>query len=155
VLAPDDLAPLLADNQAADGRHLIVGDPDGDHRLWLLDPDPGQPLAAIVPLDDDLPIRIAGLLRLRRKLIGRSSGSVPKALDITRRQRRRLILLLRALDGHLADATYREIAEALHGIESVNRYPWKTSSIRGQTIRLVKDAIGLMKGGYRKLLRGS
>ena len=26
--------------------------------------------------------------------------------------------------------------------------------VRGQTIRLVKDAIGMMRGGYRKLLRG-
>ena len=62
--------------------------------------------------------------------------------------------MIRALDGHLADASYREIAGALFGTAAVTRYAWKTSSIRGQTIRLVKDAIATMRGGYRKLLRG-
>lgn len=62
--------------------------------------------------------------------------------------------MVRALDGHLSRASYREIAEALYGSDQVARYPWKTSSIRGQTIRLVKDAVATMNGGYRKLLRG-
>ncbi|MBV8106727.1 MAG: DUF2285 domain-containing protein, partial [Hyphomicrobiales bacterium] len=54
----------------------------------------------------------------------------------------------------LADASYREIAHALYGAEAVARYAWKTSSIRGQTIRLVQDAVRMMRGGYLKLLRG-
>jgi len=62
--------------------------------------------------------------------------------------------MIRALDGHLAGASYREIAYALYGREAVARYAWKTSSIRGQTIRLVQDARRMMRGGYRKLLRG-
>ncbi len=62
--------------------------------------------------------------------------------------------MIRALDGHLAEASYREIALTLYGSEAVARYAWKTSSIRGQTIRLVQDAIRMMRGGYRKLLRG-
>jgi hypothetical protein len=39
--------------------------------------------------------------------------------------------------------------------EAVARYAWKTSSIRGQTIRLVQDAVRMMRGGYRMLLRGA
>jgi len=62
--------------------------------------------------------------------------------------------MVRALDGHQAQASYREIALTLYGPAAVARYPWKTSSIRGQTIRLVKDAVVTMEGGYRKLLRG-
>ncbi len=62
--------------------------------------------------------------------------------------------MIRALDGHLAGASYREIALALYGTQAVARFPWKTSSIRGQTIRLVTDAVAMMNGGYRKLLRG-
>jgi hypothetical protein len=62
--------------------------------------------------------------------------------------------MLRALDGHLARASYREIADALFGPEAAARYVWKTSSIRGQTIRLVTDAVRTMKGGYCQLLRG-
>jgi hypothetical protein len=63
--------------------------------------------------------------------------------------------MVRALDGHRAGASYREIAQTLHGPGAIARYPWKTSSVRGQTIRLVKDAAVIMEGGYRTLLRGS
>jgi len=47
------------------------------------------------------------------------------------------------------------VAMALYGPEAVARFPWKTSSVRGQTIRLVADAVAMMDGGYRKLLRAS
>jgi hypothetical protein len=105
-------------------------------------------------LDDDFQVRVLRLIRFQRRLTGRSSGPLPEGWQITRRHHQRLSLMVRALDGHLADASYREIADALYGAEAVTRYAWKTSSIRGQTIRLVKDAIGMMRGGYRKLLRG-
>ena len=111
-------------------------------------------LAALLPLDDDFRLRVLSLIRFQRRLVGRASGPPPKAWLITRRHRRRLILMIRALDGHLAEASYREIAHALYGAEAVARYAWKTSSIRGQTIRLVQDAVRMMRGGYRRLLRG-
>ena len=111
-------------------------------------------MAAIVPLDDDGLQRMAGLLRFLRRLSGQSPGPLPGAQALTDRLRTRLVLMVRALDGHLARASYREIALALHGAEAVARYPWKTSSVRGQTIRLVRDASVLMQGGYRKLLQG-
>ena len=79
---------------------------------------------------------------------------IAEGLEHHPRHLRRLALMLRALDGHLARASYREIANALFGSEAVARYAWKTSSIRGQTIRLVKDDVRTMKGGYRRLLRG-
>ena len=138
----------------ADGDHIVVEDAAGDHHLWLRDVRTGQKLAALLPLDDDFRVRVLSLIRFQRHLTGRSSGPPPKAWQITRRHRQRLTLMVRALDAHLADASYREIAEALYGAEAVTRYAWKTSSVRGQTIRLVKDAIGMMRGGYRKLLRG-
>jgi hypothetical protein len=111
-------------------------------------------MAAIIPLDQTVLLRVAGLIRLRRRLAGMSVGPIPSGWDLTTRLRQRLILMVRALDGHQARASYREIALALYGPAAVARYPWKTSSIRGQTIRLVKDAIVTMDGGYRKLLRG-
>jgi hypothetical protein len=138
----------------ADGGHLVVEDASGDHHLWFRDVRAGQKLAALLPLDDDFRVRVLSLIRFQRRLTGRSSGPLPKAWQITRRHRQRLTQMVRALDAHLADASYREIADALYGAEAVRRYPWKTSSVRGQTIRLVKDAIGMMRGGYRKLLRG-
>ena len=111
-------------------------------------------MAAIIPLDESVLLRVAGLLRLQRRFAGKSPGPLPRGWDLTARLRQRLILMVRALDGHQAQASYREIALALFGPDAVAKYPWKTSSIRGQTIRLVKDAVVTMEGGYRKLLRG-
>jgi hypothetical protein len=153
-LSASDVDDPRADLQRADGRHILFEDPEGDHRLWLPNIWIGDRLAGLVVLDDKFALRIAALQRLYRRLAGRSPGPLPKAWRITRRHQRRLTLMLRALDGHLDQASYREIADALFGAEAVARYAWKTSSIRGQTIRLVKDAILMMKGGYRKLLSG-
>jgi hypothetical protein len=137
-----------------DGTHVVLIEGESAHRLWLRGVSLGAPLAALVPLDDNVALRIAGLQRFCRRLTGRPAGPLPQAWTITARLRIRLVLMLRALDAHLARASYREIAQALYGPDVVARYPWKTSSIRGQTIRLVKDAIATMEGRYRKLLRG-
>ena len=59
---PRALGALLTDQAGIDGRHVIVADAVGEHRLWLRDPTPGRPLAAIIPLDKDFITRIASLL---------------------------------------------------------------------------------------------
>ena len=153
-LVSSDLAGQLIAYDGRDGRHVILQDLQGAHRVWLRDVQAGAGMAAIIPLDESVLLRVAGLLRLQRRFAGKSPGPVPRGWDLTARLRQRLILMVRALDGHQAQASYREIALALYGPAAVVRYPWKTSSIRGQTIRLVKDAIVTMEGGYLKLLRG-
>jgi hypothetical protein len=153
-LTEDDLAPARASIRDSDGVQLVVIDPSGDHHVWLPSVREGQKLAALLPLDDDFQLRVRSLIRFQQRLARRASGPPPRAWLLTRRHRRRLILMIRALDGHLADASYRKIAHTLYGAEAVARYAWKTSSIRGQTIRLVQDALRMMRGGYRKLLRG-
>ena len=153
-LVSSDLAGQLNAYDGSDGRHVILEGPQGAHRLWLRDVHTGTPLAAIIPLDDNVLLRVEGLLRVQRHLAGDSAGPVPRGWELTQRLRQRLVRMVRALDGHQAQASYREIALALYGPAAVARYPWKTSSIRGQTIRLVKDAVVTMEGGYRKLLRG-
>ena len=64
--------------------------------------------------------------------------------------------MLRALDGWQAHASYREIAAVLLDplVHSQSRREWLTSPRRAQIIRLVKDAIRRMRGGYRDLLSG-
>lgn len=64
----------------------------------------------------------------------------------------RLINTLRALDGHLSGASYRVIAECLFGSARLNVEPWKSSTIRDATVRLVRNGVALMRGGYRKFL---
>ena len=64
----------------------------------------------------------------------------------------RLVLALRALDGRLDDATYREIATALYGEAGVSDRGWKSHDLRDRTIRLVRFGLGMMRSGYRRLL---
>ena len=154
-LVPSDLAGQLNAYDGSDGHHVVLQALQGAHRLWLRDVQTGTAMAAIIPLDDSVLLRVAGLLRLQRRFAGELAGPVPRGWELTERLRRRLILMVRALDGHQARASYREIALALFGQAAVARYPWKTSSIRGQTIRLVRDAVFTMEGGYRRLLRGN
>ena len=147
---------VLAERAGADGRHLIVRGTNGDLRLWLADAalPADRPVAAVLPLDDDLPVRAATALRLWTQIVGQGAGAEPDPLPLTRQRRDRLMLTVRALDGHLDRASYREIAEALFGAHRVEREAWKTSSLRDRTIRLVKNGEALMRAGYRKLLRG-
>lgn len=108
----------------------------------------------MLPLDGSFHIRVDAALRFQRWLLGRAAGPVPRALSITPRHRQRLVRMVRALDGRMTGATYREIAGVLFDRTWLSAADWKTSSIRGQTIRLVKDAHTMMRGGYLRLLAG-
>ena len=111
-------------------------------------------LPTIMPLDDDLPTRAEAALRLWGRIGGQAAGHGREPLALTRQRRDRLVFMVRALDGHLAEASYRQIAEVLFGARRLEREVWKTSSLRDRTIRLVKGGLALMRAGYRKLLRG-
>lgn len=133
----------------AAGRCLILGDgADAVHLTLLNRARPGRPLAVIVPLDADLPARIAAAVGLWRHL---GTGRGPRGLTAQKRQR--LIQMLRAVDGRRCGAAHREIAAALFGAARVAGEPWKTSSLRDTTLRLVRDGLHMVNGGYRGLLR--
>lgn len=152
---PRALGALLADEVGIDGRHVVVADAAGEHRLWLRDPTPGKPLAAIVPLDKDFVTRIASLLRFHRRLLGRTPGPLPRGWPLTAYRLARLDLMLRALDLRQDGATYRQIAAAL-GRDKDTALPaieWKVSAARSFAVRLVRDAKAFVNGDYRKLLR--
>ncbi len=136
----------------------IHSGPDGD-RLGLVagsdlrvlisgDPAPDGMLAALVILDRYGAERLDAVARLIR-----ASSTVPPDARLTRQRRGRLRRVLRALDGHCAGAAYRAVAEALFGPRRVTAQPWKTCSLRDTTIRLVRDGMALLRGGYRRLLR--
>lgn len=109
-------------------------------------------LAAIVPLDANLPARLAALSRLWRALA--PGGGVLHDL-VSPQRRARLKAMLRALDARDDGAAYRDIAAALYGPARVAAEPWKTSSLRDVTLRLVRDGRTMVAGGYRTLLRSS
>ena len=138
-----------------DGRHVIVADATGEHRLWLRDATPGLPLAAVVPLDKDFLTRIASLLRFHRRLLGRTAGPLPRGWPLTAYQLARLDLMFRALDLRERGATYREIAAELGRDDAakLSASDWKMSASRSFAVRLVRDGMAMMNGAYRKLLR--
>ena len=145
------LTPIFR-RQANDGEHWIITDSQGRFPLLLsagIEPD--TPVASVIPLDGNFSARADAALRLWRLLTGQRYRPPD---PLTRLQRLRLVLALRALDGHLAGATYREIAEVLFGTSRVpTGAPWKTHDLRGRTIRLVRTGLKLMRGGYLDLLR--
>lgn len=74
--------------------------------------------------------------------------------DMTMQRRRRLLLALRALDGRIEAASYRDLAAGLFGAARVPvGAAWKTHDLRSRTMRLFADAVRLRDGGYRALLR--
>ncbi|MDR3514001.1 MAG: DUF2285 domain-containing protein [Caulobacteraceae bacterium] len=88
---------------------------------------------------------------------GRAAPPPPGTAALTGMQRRRLILLLKAHDVHEAGGGPRDIATAL-GDGAQARLPaveWKDSAARRMANRLLRDAIGLVDGGYRALLAGA
>ena len=151
--AAPNLAGLAPAEQhvASDGTYLIVRHETGRITAVMVGgATAATPLAALIPLDASFAARSAAALRLWRML---SQGELQRAPDpLTRQRRQRLRLALRALDGRLANATYRELAQGLFGGPQDSDH-WKTHELRDQTIRLVRIGFDLMRGGYRALLR--
>jgi hypothetical protein len=152
---PRDIAALggqVIEHIDPDGRHLVIRD-HGELRLWMPHVSADQPLSVVIPIDQEAETRIKRALGFWH-WIARPASPITEPFPLTEQQRDRLILMLRALDGRLAKASYREIAEALFGAHRLEREAWKTSSLRDRTIRLVRGSFTLMQSGYRKLLRG-
>ena len=148
--APPPCPSPRAEQTASDGRHLLFRSVDGrDVQVHVLDASgPETPLAAVIPLGPDLPERVAALLDAWHALANRPPVRDP----LTPQRRQRLILGLRALDGRAAGASYRALASGLFGAERVpSGAAWKSHDLRSRTLRLVADATGLMRGGYRAL----
>jgi hypothetical protein len=144
-----DHPALVARRTGEDGQHLLVDSTRGQCQLWLPDPQAGRrPLAAVILLDELTPHRAEAALRFWRLLRDKPPHRAEHPPDL-----RRVFSLLRALDGHLGGASYRKIAERLFGMARVAADPWKTSSLRDATIRLVRGGVTLMRGGYRKFLK--
>jgi hypothetical protein len=149
-----DLTHATVHTQPGGESAIILADPDGEHHLVAGAIDPAQPLAVLLPLDDSFHVRVEAALRLHRRLSGRAAGRIPRAHTLTPRHRLRLVRMVRALGGRSSGATYREIAAVLFESHRQSATEWKTSSIRAQTIRLVKDAETMVRGGYLRLLAG-
>jgi hypothetical protein len=138
--------------QASDGWHVLLRIRGLEHRLWLKErPVAESAYAAELPFDQDFEIRAHAARRLWRTLNGRPAG--PAFHELSPQRRQRLALALRALDGRIEGNSYRAVAEGLFGAKRIPERAWKTHDLRNRTIRLVQTGFGLMRGGYRELLR--
>ena len=135
----------------ADGRYgHLVGLPPANQALIEGAASTTVPVALVLPLDTLFEDRVEAARRLRRALV---RGARVKPYGITPHRRRRLKLVLRALDGYLAGEDYRAIARGLFGARVPNDATWRTHSLRSFTVRLVREGRALMRGGYLALLR--
>ncbi|WFU23205.1 DUF2285 domain-containing protein [Bradyrhizobium sp. CB1717] len=80
-----------------------------------------------------------------RAINGRPPG--PPIALLSAQRRKRLALSLRALDGHMDGASYRDIAVVLFGPRRISEQAWKTHPLRSRIIRLLKAGLALMRGG--------
>lgn len=72
---------------------------------------------------------------------------------LTPQRRIRLRQMLRTVDARLESATYRAIAEALFPGHQIETSSFASNALRETTIRLARDGMKLVRGGYRSLLR--
>jgi hypothetical protein len=148
-----DLRHLLG-HRASDGEYLLLEPTRSQQRLPVVligGATAATPAAAVIPLDKNFPARAAAALHLWRAVAEPSSDR--SVNGFTPARRRRLTLVLRALDAHLAGEAYRTIAQGLFGQRRVpSGSSWKTHDLRDRTIRMVRTGLDLMRGGYRKLL---
>ena len=149
-------ASIAASLGTDDGRHVLVDDPDGRHRVWLIEDVRAHGSAFLIPFDDDFGARLHSLQRLHRRLTGKRTGPPLRSLRLSPLQRARLTLQVRALDGEQAGASRREIASVLldPSARTIPAIEWKNAALRKKVNRVVASAIALMNGGYLMLLRG-
>lgn len=148
--------PLGTEHVGGDDHSAVLDDPAGLHYLSLSGSGDAKWQVVILPLDETAELRLEAIGRFLRRLRGRSGGPLSAGLQLTPQRRTRLIQLLHALDFRLAGASPRDIAAALLDPEEADlpAVEWKSSATRRKANRLISDALALMKGGYRKLLRG-
>jgi len=146
---PDPTAePTLA---AAEGHYIhLAALPPANQALIAAPSFTDSAVALVLPLDGLFEDRVDTARRLWRALV---RGARVKPVGFTAQRRRRLKLVLRALDGHIAGEDYRGIARGLFGARVPSDAAWRTHSLRSFTIRLVREGRALMRGGYLGLLR--
>ena len=109
-----------------------------------------QALAALLILDDLLPDRLTALARFWAAIKNRRAPADPR---VTPQRQRRARLMLRVVDARVAGASYRQIAAQLFPNLKHDSATWVENPVRETTVRLARDCLAFVRGGYRKILR--
>lgn len=139
-----------------DGRHVLIGDPDGYHQLWFVGGFTAHGNSFIIPRGEDFATRMHAAERFDRFLGGERSGPLMRSLQLSLHQRKRLTLQLRAFDGVAEGASRREIAAILLDPQArdVPAIEWTNAALRKRINRIIARAVLTVNGGYLALLRG-
>ena len=136
-------------------QHLAVSDGLRRIRLDIVD---GTLLQGPVRLH----YRLAGfadaepqLLTLQRLLALHRLGRFARGLHPRERKAERWTMMLRAHDLSVAGASQREIATELFGLDVSREWRRRSDYLRLRIQRLLREANGLVHGGYLDLLGGS
>ena len=109
-----------------------------------------QALAALLIIDDLLPDRLTALARFWAAIKNRRAPADPR---VTPQRQRRARLMLRVVDARVAGATYRQIAAQLFPNLKHDSETWVENPVRETTVRLARDGLAFVRGGYRRILR--
>jgi hypothetical protein len=95
------------------------------------------------------------LLTMQRLLALHRLGRFARGLHSRETKAERWVMMLRAHDLSMAGASQREIAAELFGLDDTQDWRTRSDYLRLRIQRLLRDANGLIHGGYLDLLRGS
>lgn len=152
---PRHFGPILAEKEDVTGLHLVIDDPDGRLRLWLIEPSAQGGVAILVVPDRDYALRLALAERVARRLHGEEAGDLPSGFRPTDFQRQRLTMLLGLLDLLAQGLSTRELSDAaIYPNHQLRGAAWRGANERRHVQRLRDEALHLVAGGYRDLLRG-
>lgn len=104
----------------------------------------------MVIFDELTPDRLTAVERLWRAMFGKRVAPDPR---MTPQRRQRARQMLRTVDARQAGVIYRVVAEHLFPQHKIDAASWVGDPIREITIRLARDGMKLVRGGYRTLLR--
>ncbi len=111
---------------------------------------PEQPIAAVVLADHLALDRLEAVERFWTALNGEKVP--PERRRMSPQKRQRAGISLRAVDGRKDGASYRVIAQVLFPGHGITLATWKSNALRETVIRLARDGLVLVSGGYRSLL---
>ena len=109
-----------------------------------------QALAALLIIDDLLPDRLTALARFWAAIKNRRAPADPR---VTPQRQRRARLMLRVVDARVAGASYRQIAAQLFPNLKHDSETWVENPVRETTVRIARDGLAFVGGGYRRILR--
>jgi hypothetical protein len=142
-------ANIQFQRHSADGVDILVSHQHAVRQIFIpRAPRHHEQLCAIIPMDQMADRRLDATRDYFRGATGRKALTKKPP----RNKNERMPSVLRALDGYLSGATYREIAYSFYDAARLETEPWRVSSVRDTTIRMVRSGLALMRKDYRKLL---